>query len=96
MKKGKLPTLTEVARRAGVGNTTVSRVINGGDRVSAETLARVRRVIETLGYRPNHAARVLKGDRTKTIGLIIPSMADPFFQAAPRLRRLWCARMIPF
>jgi LacI family transcriptional regulator len=81
MKKSKIPTLSEVARRAGVGNATVSRVINGGDRVSPETLARVLRVIETLGYRPNHAARVLKGDRTKTIGLIIPSMADPFFSS---------------
>lgn len=81
MKKTGVPTLSEVARQAGVGNTTVSRVINGGDRVSPETLARVRRVIEALGYRPNQAARVLKGDRTKTIGLIIPSLADPFFSA---------------
>ena len=81
MKKTRLPTLSEVARQAGVGNTTVSRVINGGERVSPKTLARVRRVIEALGYRPNQAARVLKGDRTKTIGLIIPSMADPFFSS---------------
>jgi len=81
MKKSRLPTLSEVARQAGVGNTTVSRVINGGDRVSPSTLARVRRVIEQLGYRPNQAARVLKGDRTKTIGLIIPSLADPFFSS---------------
>ena len=81
MKKTRLPTLSEVARQAGVGNTTVSRVINGGERVSPRTLARVRRVIEQLGYRPNQAARVLKGDRTKTIGLIIPSMADPFFSS---------------
>jgi LacI family transcriptional regulator len=59
----------------------VSRVINGGDRVSEKTLAHVRRVIESLGYMPNQAARVLKGDRTKTIGLIIPSIADPFFSS---------------
>ena len=81
MKKFTLPTLSEVARQAGVGNTTVSRVINGGDRVSPMTLARVRSVIEALGYRPNQAARVLKGDRTKTIGLMIPSLADPFFSS---------------
>jgi len=62
-----------------VGTTTVSRVINGGDRVSPETLERVRRVIQMLGYTPNQAARTLKGHRTKTIGLIIPSIADPFF-----------------
>src|SRR6267142_6116638 len=75
MKKSMHPTLSEVARQAGVGNTTVSRVINGGDRVSPKTLARVRRVIDALGYRPNQAARVLKGDRTKTIGLMIPNLA---------------------
>ena len=73
------PTLSQVARKAGVGTTTVSRVINGGDRVSPDTLARVRRVIETLGYMPSHAARTLKGKGTKTIGLVIPSIADPFF-----------------
>lgn len=79
MKKSTPPTLSEVARKAGVGTTTVSRVINGGDRVSPKTLAQVRRVIDELGYMPNQAARVLKGDRTRTIGLIIPSIADPFF-----------------
>lgn len=79
MKKPTHPTLSQVARKAGVGTTTVSRVINGGDRVSPKTLAHVHRVIETLGYMPNEAARTLKGHRTKTIGLVIPSIADPFF-----------------
>lgn len=78
-RKIKAPTLSEVARKAGVGTTTVSRVINGGKRVDRKTLARVRRAIEALGYMPNQAARILKGHRTKTIGLIIPSIADPFF-----------------
>ena len=71
--------MIEVAEQAGVGTTTVSRVINGGERVSPETLARVLHVIEALGYTPNQAARTLKGHRTKTIGLVIPSIADPFF-----------------
>ena len=38
-------------------------------------------MIDALGYRPNQAARVLKGDRTRTIGLVIPSLADPFFSS---------------
>jgi LacI family transcriptional regulator len=80
-KKSLHPTLSQVARKAGVGTTTVSRVINGGDRVSPKTLVHVRRVIETLGYTPNEAARALKGRRTKTIGLVIPSIADPFFSS---------------
>jgi LacI family transcriptional regulator, galactose operon repressor len=80
-KKTTPTTLSQVARAAGVGTTTVSRVINGGFRVHPKTLARVRRVIEEMGYLPNHAARVLKGDRTKTIGIIVPSIADPFFSS---------------
>ena len=80
-KRSSPPTVSEVARAAGVGTTTVSRVINGGERVSPKTLAHVRRVIEAMGYMPNQAARVLKGHRTKTIGLVIPSIADPFFSS---------------
>lgn len=77
----KRPTLSDVAQKAGVGTTTVSRVINGGARVDPRTLARVRRAIESLDYVPSHAARVLKGGRTRTIGLIVPSIADPFFSS---------------
>lgn len=72
----------DVARRAGVGAATVSRVINGGQSVSSKTLAAVQRAIEELGYHPSEAARSLKGARTKTIGLIVPSVADPFFAAS--------------
>lgn len=72
-------TLTDVARKAGVGTSTVSRVINGGRLVSPETLERVRVAIRELHFQPNQAAQVLKGESTKTIGLIVPSVADPFF-----------------
>ncbi len=81
IKPGSHPTLADVARKAGVGTTTVSRVINGGHRVSPHTLKRVHAVIEQLGYMPNQAARILKGERTKTIGLVVPSIADPFFSS---------------
>lgn len=81
MRKAKRPTLSEVAKKAGVGTTTVSRVINGGSLVDPRTLARVRNAIKALGYVPNPAARSLKGYHTKTIGLIIPSIADPFFSS---------------
>ncbi|HEX4311444.1 MAG TPA: LacI family DNA-binding transcriptional regulator [Acidobacteriaceae bacterium] len=77
----KHPTVSEVARLAGVGTTTVSRVINGSHRVDPNTMARVRRAIEKLGYMPNQAARILRGARTRTIGLLIPSIADPFFSS---------------
>ena len=78
-KKSTHSTLNDVARKAGVGTTTVSRVINGGQNVNPETLAHVRRVIKALSYTPNQAARSLRGERTKTISLLIPSIADPFF-----------------
>jgi LacI family transcriptional regulator len=74
-----VPALIDVARRAGVGAATVSRVINGGQSVSGKTLAAVQKAIAELGYHPSEAARSLKGARTKTIGLIVPSVADPFF-----------------
>jgi LacI family transcriptional regulator len=80
-KRTKHATLSEVAQKAGVGTTTVSRVINGGLNVDPHTLARVQRAIETLGYMPSQAARVLKGARTRAIGLIIPSIAVPFFSS---------------
>jgi LacI family transcriptional regulator len=80
-KSGSHPTLAEVARKARVGTTTVSRVINGRDRVSARTRKRVQAVIDQLGYMPSQAARILKGDRAKTIGMVIPSIADPFFSS---------------
>ena len=75
----KRPTLVDVAREAGVGTTTVSRILNGGHYVEAGTLARVQAVMKNLGYQPNHAARALKGERTRTIGLIVPSLKDEFF-----------------
>jgi len=80
-KKSKHATLSEVAKKAGVGTTTVSRVINGGRSVDPKTLAKVERAIQSLGYVPNHAARILKGGRTRTIGFVIPSIADPFFSS---------------
>ncbi len=58
---------------------TASRALNGGTHVSPATHKRVQAAIRLLGYLPNHAARVLKGGRTKTIGLLVPSIADSFF-----------------
>src|SRR6185437_3039396 len=80
--KNSVPALADVARIAGVGSGTVSRVINGGKNVSPKTLARVRAVMEDLGYQPSFAARTLKGAPTNTIGLIVPTVADPFFSSA--------------
>lgn len=78
-KSSDRPTIGDVARECGVGRMTVSRVVNGGQRVSPETAAKVREAIRRLGYVPNEAARILKGHEPKTIGLIVPDLADTFF-----------------
>ncbi len=77
--KSSQPTLADVARAAGVGVATASRALNGGTHVSPATHKRVQAAIRQLGYLPNHAARILKGGRTKTVGLMVPSIADSFF-----------------
>ena len=58
---------------------TVSRTINGHPYVSVETAKKVRAAIRQLDYRPNHAARVLSGQLSRSIGLIVPDIADTFF-----------------
>jgi LacI family transcriptional regulator len=78
-RKSSMPTVADVARLAGVGAITVSRVVNNTSYVSADKQKRIREAIRKLGYRPNQAARVLKGNRAKMIGLIIPDLADLFF-----------------
>lgn len=72
-------TLEDVARAAGVGPMTVSRTINGHPYVSEATAKKVRAAIRKLDYRPNHAARMLTGQLSRSIGLIVPDIADTFF-----------------
>ena len=69
-------TIRDVAKLAGVSFKTVSRVINNDPYVSNETLAKVKRVIEELGYRPNITARGLAVNRTFLIGLVIPEITS--------------------
>ena len=74
-----MPTLADVAKVAGVGIMSVSRVVNGTRRVSPDVERRVRSAVAKIGYQPNEAARVLKGTRSSVLGLIVPDLADPFF-----------------
>jgi LacI family transcriptional regulator len=80
----KKATLVDVAKAAGVGPMTVSRTINGHPYVSEATAKRVHAAIRKLDYRPNHAARMLTGQLSKSIGLIVPDIADPFFSVVSR------------
>ncbi len=79
-----MPTIREVAARAGVSPTTVSHVINNTRFVSPEARERVLQAMEELGYRPNVLARSLRRGETRTLGLILPDSANPFFAEVAR------------
>jgi LacI family transcriptional regulator len=67
-----------VAREAKVGVMSVSRVINNHPSVKHSTRAKVMKAIARIGYSPNDAARMLKGRRGRTIGLVVPDLSDFF------------------
>jgi LacI family transcriptional regulator len=71
--------IADVAREAGVSRQTVSRALNGKGEISGATLHRVQEVIDRLDYRPSSIARGLATRHTRTIGLVVPDIANPFF-----------------
>lgn len=77
-------TIKDVARLAGVGVGTASRVLNGMPEVSAASIQAVHNAIETLGYRRNDSARILRTGATESIGLLVEDVADPFFSLLNR------------
>ncbi|WP_344442520.1 LacI family DNA-binding transcriptional regulator [Kitasatospora nipponensis] len=76
-----LPTIKDVAEHVGVSFKTVSRVVNGDGKVSAQTAQRVRQAVEELGYVRNESARQLRRGRTGTVALLVRAVSDPFFAA---------------
>jgi LacI family transcriptional regulator len=77
-------TIEDVARAAGVSRQTVSRAINDMGEISPQTRARVLRIAEEMGYRPSGIARGLATRRTRTLGLVVPDVANPFFSDVAR------------
>ncbi|MDE0530612.1 MAG: LacI family DNA-binding transcriptional regulator [Albidovulum sp.] len=74
-----MPTIHDVARRAGVSSATVSHVINNSRYVAPHTRSKVLVAIESLQYRQNAVARSLRRNRTGTIGLMISDISNPYF-----------------
>ena len=72
-------TLQDVAERARVSTATVSRVLNGGYPVAAETRRRVEKAVRALGYVANAHARALAGVTNRTVGVVVTEIVDPFF-----------------
>ena len=74
-----MATIKEVARTAGVSVGTVSNVLRGSKRVSADVRERVEHAIRSLDYHPNQIARSLKTRQTRLLGIVISDIANPFF-----------------
>lgn len=72
-------TIRDISRHAQVSTATVSRVLSDSPKVKAETRKRVLEVIANFGYEPNHVARSLSVKRTRTVGLVVEAIANPFF-----------------
>src|SRR5690625_1282245 len=73
--------IKDIAKLAGVSTATVSRVLNGSDKISESTASKVMAVVEQVNYREAHAARRMKVKSTDSlvIGLIITDIGNPFF-----------------
>lgn len=76
--RGRL-TLNDVAARAGVSRATASLVLRDSPLVASETRDRVRAAVAELGYVYHRGAATLRASRSKTIGLVIPNLSNPFF-----------------
>ena len=72
-------TLSDVAAKAGLSASTVSRALSDPEKVNAATRERVRRIAQEMGYVPNQVARSLTSGLNDVIGLIVPDIANPFF-----------------
>ncbi len=74
-----MATLYDVCKKSGFSAATVSRVLNGSAPVKEETRERVLQAIKELNFRPSHAARMLAGRKTDTIGVVLPVLDDGFY-----------------
>jgi len=72
-------TIKEIAKLAGVSRTTVSRVLSGGNLVSKNTRDRILEIIKEREYKPSIIAQSLRTNRTRTIGLVLADIENPFY-----------------
>ena len=80
-----MATIKDVAKEAGVSVATVSRTFSGAGRVTPGVRERVVVAAERLSYRPNAVARSLRARNTRTLGLVIPNVVNPFFTRMARV-----------
>src|SRR5690349_377966 len=73
------PSIQDIALAAGVANSTVSRALRDSPLISFDVRQQIQQLARDMGYTPNGIAQSLQGKRTNTIGLVVTSIADPFF-----------------
>lgn len=78
-------TIKDIAKRAQVSVGTVSNYLNGTAHVADETGRQIESAIRDLDYRPNINARSLRSKRTRSLGLVVPNISNPFFSEIARL-----------
>ena len=91
--------LKDIAEAAGVSTALVSFVLNGKKkeyRVGEETAQRILKIANEMNYQPNLAAKSLRSGKTKTIGLVVSDISNPFFSQLTRVTILWrrCERPV--
>ena len=72
-------TVKDIAKKAGVSHSTVSRALRSNPLISDETTQRIQKIAVELGYLPSAAARTLKTNRSHVLGVVLTSIDDPFF-----------------
>ena len=72
-------TLKDVAQKAGVNISTVSRVLNSNKNISSKTAEIVRQAAKELGYVPNYTARILAGKKSNIIGIMVPEIHSDYY-----------------
>ncbi len=82
MKESKPATIKEIAKRLKISPSTVSRALNDHPSIGLVTTMRVKKVAEELNYEPNQTAIFFKQRKTFTVGVVLPSLSEPFFSAA--------------
>jgi DNA-binding LacI/PurR family transcriptional regulator len=80
-----MPTLSEVAKIAGVTTATVSNVLRNPGKVKASTVERVKAAIAQTGYRPNLMARALAEGKSSMVGMVLPLITNPFYPEFVRI-----------
>jgi LacI family transcriptional regulator len=86
-------TIADVARKAGVSVSTVSHVLNGTRRVAPSTARAVQDVIDSFGYKPNIIARSLKAASSRSVGIALSSITNPYFVDIVSAIETECARL---